>query len=117
MYDWKEELIRLNVEVEASIKRFAGKEERYIKYLRLFGEDRSFEKLIDALEASEISEAFERCHTLKGLVSNLGFSTMMPAIYEATEILRRGETEGVIALLDSISDNYYGILNVINSLL
>lgn len=117
MEEWKDALRKLDVDVDGSIARFSGKEERYVKYLRLFSEDESFDGLLDALAAGEVEQAFDYCHTLKGLVNNLGFEKMMPVIYDACEILRAGRTEGVLQLLNEVSDNYTDIINAINNLL
>lgn len=117
MGDWKEELRKIGVDVDATIIRFSGKEERYIKYLKLFNEDTSFSELVDAITEGNVSEAFEKCHMLKGLVNNFGFSEMIPAVNEACETLRAGSLDGVLPLLDSVTDNYNDIINVINSLL
>lgn len=117
MSDWKEELRNAGVDVDGTIARFSNKEERYIKYLKLFSEDTCFSELIDALTEGDASEAFEKCHMLKGLVNNLGFTRMIPDINEACEILRAGSMEGVMPLLDGVTDNYNDIINIINSLL
>lgn len=39
MQDWKKELMDFNVDVNGSIERFSGREDRYVKYLKRFGED------------------------------------------------------------------------------
>lgn len=117
MSDWKEELRNAGVDVDGTIARFSNKEERYIKYLKLFSEDTSFSELIDALTEGDVSESFEKCHMLKGLVNNLGFTRMIPDINEACEVLRSGSLEGVLPILDGVTDTYNDIINIINSLL
>lgn len=117
MSDWKEELRNINVDVDGAIERFSGKEERYIKYLKLFSEDTSFSELLDSLSEGDVSESFDKCHTLKGLVNNLGFKGMIPDINEACDILRVGSMDGVVPLLDGVTDNYNDIINIINNLL
>lgn len=117
MSEWKDELRKAGVDVDGSIARFSSKEERYIKYLKLFGEDTSFSELLDALTSGDVEEAFEKCHMLKGLVNNLGFACMISDVNEACEILRAGDMEGVLPLLDGVTDSYNDIINIINNLL
>ena len=114
---WKEYLRKANVDVDGAIQRFSNKENRYIKYLRLFEKDTNFNNLLIALERESCNEAFEYCHSLKGVVGNLGFNTMYPNIYEACEILRSGRLEGVKELIDGITDNYNEIIKIISEYL
>lgn len=117
MADWKEALKSADVDVDGAIERFSNKEERYLKYLRLFYEDTNFNDLIDDLGGGNIHSAFEHCHTLKGLAGNLGFSRIFPKVYDACEILRSGSDEGVIKLLDEVTDNYNEIITIIGELI
>lgn len=112
--DWKEELKNAEVDVDGAIARFSQKEERYIKYLKLFREDNSYEKMSSALEQNDCAAAFESCHTLKGIVGNLGFNKMFAIVYDACEVLRKGELEGVQDMVVDISDNYTEIICVID---
>lgn len=115
--EWKIELQRADVDVDGAIQRFANKEERYVKYLKLFKNNSSFHNLTIALENSECEEAFECCHSLKGVVGNLGFRTLYPTICEACEILRGGSMEGVSDMINSIEDNYNEIIRIITKYL
>ncbi len=114
MCEWKEMLRRVDVDVDGAIQRFSDKEERYIKYLKLFKNNSSFHNLCISLENGNCDEAFECCHSLKGVVGNLGFNTIYPNIHEACEILRRGSMEGVRELIDEITDNYNEIIKIIS---
>ena len=117
MCEWKERLRKADVDVDGAIQRFSNKEERYIKYLRLFRNNTSFHNLLIALENGNCGEAFECCHSLKGVVGNLGFNTLYPNIYEACEILRGGSMEEVKELIDEITDNYNEIIEVVSQYL
>lgn len=110
---WKECLRKANVDVDGAIQRFSNKEERYVKYLKLFKNNSNFHNLLIALENGNCNEAFECCHSLKGVVGNLGFNTMYPKIYDACETLRSGSMEGVSGLIDEITDNYNEIVRII----
>ena len=113
---WKDELRKADVDVDGAISRFSGKEDRYIKYLKLFKSDENFDKLIEALKAGKCNEAFEYCHALKGIVGNLGFRLILSNVYEACEILRNGELGNSLELIEEVKDNYYQIVNIISQI-
>ena len=69
------------------------------------------------MKKNDCLEAFESCHSLKGVVGNLGFRTIFPNIYDACEILRTGTTDGVQPLVDDVEDNYNEIINIIKKCL
>lgn len=115
--DWKSELRNANVDVDGSIQRFSNKEERYVKYLKLFKNNSGFNNLLIALENGDCNAAFESCHSLKGVIGNLGFTSMFPNIYSACEILRNGSMEGVSELIDEIKGNYKDIIRIIDKYL
>ena len=115
MADWKELLKMEDVDVDGAIARFANKEERFVKYLKLFLQDESFEIMNNCLAAGDVSGAFEACHSFKGVVGNLGFNTLYTTIYDVCEVLRAGKTDGVEARIDEIKDNYYTIIEIIRN--
>lgn len=51
---------------EDVLKRMA-KEERVIKFVRMFERDPSYQGLVDAMDAGDYDEAFRMAHTLKGV--------------------------------------------------
>ena len=73
MQDWKKELMNFNVDVNGSIERFSGREDRYVKYLKRFGDDTNFEDMKYAVEKGDVQAAFGACHTLKGLSARLHY--------------------------------------------
>lgn len=117
MQNWKKELIDLNVDVNGSIECFSGREDRYVKYLKRFGEDTNFEDMKNAVERGDVQAAFDACHTLKGLTGNLGFDGITDTVCEACEILRAGSLKGVKEKIETVNDNYFNIINVIKTLL
>lgn len=113
MTNWKDELKNADVDVDSSIARFCGKEDRYIKYLKLFYADNNYDMLIESLNNGDCAEAFEHCHSLKGVVGNLGFRKMFPNIYDACEKLRVGDMNGVKQTVEEVGDNYRTIMDII----
>ena len=117
MSTWKDRLKAAEVDVDGAIERFANKEERYIKYLKLFLNNRDFPDLLKAIEDKDVSRAFECCHSLKGVVGNMGFRKLSASVFESTEILRSGSFDGVEDRIFAVKDNYYQIIGIIEECL
>lgn len=77
------------------------KEQLVDKYLHLFLEDKSFDRLEKAMEAQDYEEAFKAVHTLKGLSLNLELTPLSDAAaelsgylkFQTAETLKQNEAE------------------------
>lgn len=114
MNEWKIRLIQADVDVEDAIRRFVNKEDRYIKYLKMFGSGSDLHNFLVALDREDVAAAFDICHTLKGVAGNLGFARVYQYSAEACEILRAGSMEGVRELVEAMKPNYDEIVEIIN---
>lgn len=79
----KEKLRRLGVDYELAIKRFAGNEELYERYLNKFQEDTHLQEADAALERQEYQTVLEQIHAFKGITGSLG----MDELYAKAQIL------------------------------
>lgn len=98
---------------EDVLGRFRG-EERVIKFLRLFLADTSISDLRRNMAEENYQEAFRAAHTLKGVASNLGLTSMQTAASEVTEALRGGDgntAKTLMPKLDEICDKTIAALN------
>lgn len=78
-----------------------------IEYLALkFTKDTNMQKLVDALARQDYETGFMAVHTLKGVVLNLGFSQLEPAIVALTEEMRGGKAPQSQELVESVKDIY-----------
>ena len=75
-------------DVSGALHRFMNNEMLYIKCLKKFLDDDSFEQLKLAYESGNYNEAFKMAHTLKGLVSNLGINGIYELLVPVVEKLR-----------------------------
>ncbi|MDE7478160.1 MAG: Hpt domain-containing protein [Lachnospiraceae bacterium] len=75
-------------DVDGTMKRFLNNEALYMKCLRKFLDDPSYEKLKEAYEKGNCKEAFEGAHTMKGFVSNLGINEIYHLLIPMVEKLR-----------------------------
>ena len=72
------------------LNRCMNNESFYFRLIKMSLQDSSFDKLRTALEAGDLSAAFEAAHALKGVMGNLALTPIYKPVAEATELLRRG---------------------------
>lgn len=92
----KEKLQQLNVDYEMAIKRFAGNEKLYEKYLEKFKDDRHLEEADKAMSARDYQGVLEQIHALKGVSGTLG----MDSIFEKTQVVVSAICAGKFAELE-----------------
>ena len=81
---------------EALVKKFVG----------MFLADKSYQLLVDSMEAKNYDEAFRGAHTLKGVCQNLAFTKLYQSSHEMTEALRNKETGRAEELLARVELDY-----------
>lgn len=84
----KELLENKGFDVDGTMRRFLNNEALYMKCLKKFLEDSSYEKLKDAYDEGNCNEAFKGAHTMKGFVSNLGINSLYNLLIPMVEKLR-----------------------------
>lgn len=95
-----DELFRKRLEengtdVETVLKRFMGNEAMYIKFIKKFLDDKSYNDLLENITKRDYEEAFKSAHTLKGVTANLGIEPLREAASQITELLRGKPAEEV----------------------
>ena len=86
--DRKELLENKGFDVDGTMRRFLNNEALYMKCLKKFLEDSSYEKLKDAYDEGNCNEAFKCAHTMKGFVANLGINSLYNLLIPMVEKLR-----------------------------
>jgi Chemotaxis protein histidine kinase and related kinases len=94
--DGRIEMLReLGSDVDDAMERFLDDDGFYLECLEQVLYDDNFERLKIALENHQIQEAFDCAHTLKGLVANLGLTSLDEKLEEVVEPLREGKDAGL----------------------
>jgi hypothetical protein len=96
----KEFLEGKGFDVDGTMRRFLNNEPLYIKCMRKFLDDTSFEGLSKAYAEKNCEECFKYAHTMKGFVSNLGINEMYHLLIPMVEKLRGGD----INIADELSE-------------
>ena len=71
------------------------KEEIIDRFVLKFLDDRSYTKLIDAVNEQNYEDAFKAAHTLKGVCLNLSFERISNSVSILTEFLRNKKNDEV----------------------
>ena len=109
-------LANSGIDVEATIARFAGNEGLFLKYLRRFPADATFEALRKAMLAQELSAASDACHTLKGVAGNLGLAPLFNACITMMVACRAGDWPCMATSFDDVQRHYRQMVDMITAL-
>lgn len=95
----------LGGDYEAVLSRLRT-EERVKKFLLMFREDDSYDRLIGSLEKGDDESAFRAAHTLKGVCQNLSFTRLYRSSEALTEALRGGQSGDISNLINEVKADY-----------
>lgn len=116
--NFRKQLEESGADVEATLKRFMGKDELYLKFLGKFPADQNYANLGTNLEAGAYEEAYKCAHALKGVVGNLGLTPIFEKVSALVEELRNKADADVDAaragaLWQEIKDAYEKFIDII----
>lgn len=99
---FKKQLEENGVDVEATLKRFMGREAIFMKFILKFADDQSCVGIREALNNQDAKAAFEHAHSLKGVSGNLGISSVYDLAAQISDLLRGKTIEEVP--MDQVSE-------------
>ncbi len=94
------------------------KDERIQKFVLKLLNDKSYELLMNSMEAGDMTEAFRAAHTLKGVCQNLSITALYHSSAELADRLRDGQEYGedVAPLLEQVKKDYTLAMDCIRQL-
>jgi HPt (histidine-containing phosphotransfer) domain-containing protein len=101
-----QKLKNADVDVESVEKRFMGKQDLVLRFMKRFPEDENYRLLVASMEEGAYDEAFRACHTLKGLCANLSLTKLEPVVSRQTELLRAEKWEEAKAAMPEVIQAY-----------
>ena len=104
------------IDVAATISRFAGNEGLFLKYLRRFPTDATYESLRKAMSDQNLSAASDACHTLKGVAGNLGLAPLYDACVTMMTACRAGDWACMATGFDHVHQQYQRMVDMIVTL-
>ncbi len=81
-------LKEFGADTETGLARCMKKEDFYLRLVGMSIKEPRFEQLQEAMRQKNYKQAFEYCHSLKGVVGNLALDPLYKEICELTEALR-----------------------------
>lgn len=99
-----ETLTTYGANTEEGLERCMNNESFYLRMVRMIPDDAHFQGLYDALEAGDLTAAFEAAHALKGSTGNLALTPIFAPICEITELLRARTEMDYTELVEKIRD-------------
>lgn len=76
------------------------------KFVLRFLDDKSYDLLCASMESGDYAEAFRAAHTIKGVCSNLAFTTLGKSSSALSEALRSGYTPEADGLAEQVKEEY-----------
>lgn len=108
-------LLQIGVDIDGGLERFMDNEALFLKCLRRFPADTSFQQLEDALLAGDLQAAFVAAHTLKGVSGNLSLDAVFQASLPVVEALRCGSQKDAEAAMPALRDIYQKTVLVLSN--
>ena len=99
-----EKLNEFGVNTKEGLTRCMNNEKFYFRMLKMGLSSDQFDKLGNALESGNTSEAFEAAHALKGVLGNLALTPIYNPLADMTEMLRAGKEADYVEMYKPILD-------------
>ncbi len=99
-----EKLNEFGVNTKEGLTRCMNNEKFYFRMLKMGLSSDQFDKLGNALESGNTSEAFEASHALKGVLGNLALTPIYNPLADMTEMLRAGKEADYVEMYKPILD-------------
>lgn len=100
-------------DMEGAVRRFAGNEALYEKFLYKFLQDATYESLSKAVEQNDTEEAMRASHTLKGITGNLGLNPLFSLCSDYVDAIRAGELSKLPDLYEKIQISYQAVTKIL----
>ncbi|MEG1367397.1 MAG: Hpt domain-containing protein [Oscillospiraceae bacterium] len=103
------ELKEYGADVDGAMGRFLDDTDLYKTCFTIFLEDKSFEKLGEAIVNTDYDKIFEYAHTLKGVAGNMGITPIYTVLCKLVDALRNKD-------YSCLQSDYAEILSQFNTL-
>jgi len=105
---------KIGCDYQEAMVRFLNDESLYMKFLKKFKSDPSYNDMIEAINKKNVEAAFYAAHTLKGVCGNLSLKRLYDKVCVLVEELRVGDLSHTDELLPPIENTYHEIIDLID---
>lgn len=100
-------------DIDGAVRRFAGNEALYKKFLYKFLQDKTYESLSEAVKNGDTEEAMRASHTLKGITGNLGLNPLFSLCSDYVNAIRSGELSKLPDLYEKNQISYQAVTQIL----
>ena len=97
-------LTTYGADTKEGLQRCMNNESFFLRLVKMIPRDPHFQCLYDALEAGNLTAAFEAAHALKGWTGNLALTPIFAPVSEITELPRARSQTDYTPLIEAIRD-------------
>lgn len=102
----KQRLKEYGIDYENAIKRFAGNEALYEKFLVKFTEDDHLQIGEEAMRNQQYEDTMEAVHALKGVAGTLGMMDLLHACSHVVAKIRNNELENLEEAMQKVRQEF-----------
>lgn len=95
----------IDIDVEGSLARFSNFEPMYLKYLKRFVTEPTYDAMQTAIAAQDFKGIENTAHTLKGIAGNLGLNSLYHGFDAIVKAVRAGDNAKALELCAAIAPN------------
>ena len=106
-------LTKAGVDVNQGLKRLDNNKEFYEELLVKFCEDTHFEKMVSAMNAGEVQEAFQCAHAVKGAAGNLSMTRLYTELVPLVKKKKKNDLPQARQQLPAAQEAYTAAVNAI----
>lgn len=92
----------IEIDIQGSLARFSNFEPMYLKYLKRFNTEPTYDELLNAVKAQDFKGIEVAAHTLKGIAGNLGLTALCTGFDKIVKAVRAGNNELALKLCSDI---------------
>ena len=96
--------------------RMMGNQKLVEKFVRKFLDDPTYEQIKEAVNKMDYDEILRTTHTIKEIARNLEFTHLQKKRAKAVDMIRAGEKETVLPVIDEIEKEYQKVVDAIQKL-
>lgn len=109
------ELSDWGCDIPGTMNRFSNDRNLFFKLLSYVPKQQEFNELGEMLQSGDVKGAFEKAHSLKGVLGNMGLTPMYEEAVAVTEPLRAGKTDGVQEHYEKLMQSLDRLCEIIGS--
>ena len=107
-----EQLTAYGANTKEGLQRCMNNESFYLRMVKMIPGDGNFQKLFDAIDAGDLTAAFEAAHAIKGSTGNLSLTPIYAPVCELTELLRAGTEMDYAPLIEPIRKGHEALKEI-----